>query len=261
MHSLILTTLVATLAAAVSAQNCNPTYNTPSAGPCFANCNEEAGKTFYSDWTSDSSSQNFLKSLTIMCNKGTSEYMAFMTKAGMCMVSCANPDLFNQEFASACAWWQLHKSDACDATSVTTAEVTTNTMTATITTSSSSAVTPSSSSTVTPSSSSIVDTPSSSTAVTTSIQSESTSTSNSATTANVMTASSGVISVPVTTASASDLNVTSVVSSAGSVSSDSHAPSASQSNTTSSQTPNAANNLKTGSIAVIAFVAVTYLTI
>ncbi|CAO3699888.1 unnamed protein product [Rhizopus stolonifer] len=246
MRSLILTTLVATLATTVSAQNCNPTYNTPSVGPCFATCNEEAGKTFYSDWTSDSSSQNFLKSLTIMCNKGTSEYMAFMTKAGMCMVSCANPDLFNQEFASACAWWQLHKSDTCDATSVTTAEVTTTTTTA---------------AEITASSSSTVDTPSSSTATTTSIQSESTSTSNSATTANIMTASSGVISVPVTIASSSAFNVISVVSSAGSASSASHAPSASQSVTTSNQIPSAANNLKTGSVAVIAFVVVTYLTI
>lgn len=39
MRSLTLIAL-STIAAAVSAQNCNPTYNTTSAGPCFANCNE-----------------------------------------------------------------------------------------------------------------------------------------------------------------------------------------------------------------------------
>ncbi|ORE21699.1 hypothetical protein BCV71DRAFT_167306, partial [Rhizopus microsporus] len=106
-------TLAAAAATAVSAQSCNPTYNTPSAGECFAKCNESAGKTFFSDWTSDPASPNFLKSLSLMCSKGTAEYMAFMTKAGMCMVSCSNPDLFNQEFASACAWWEQHKNDSC----------------------------------------------------------------------------------------------------------------------------------------------------
>ncbi|KAG1043650.1 hypothetical protein G6F43_011614 [Rhizopus delemar] len=115
MRSLTLVAL-STIAAAVSAQNCNPTYNTTSAGPCFANCNEKAGKELYSDWTNDSASPNFLKSLSYMCNKGTSEYMAFMTTAGMCMVSCSNPELFSTEFASACAWWQVHRNDTCSST-------------------------------------------------------------------------------------------------------------------------------------------------
>lgn len=74
---------------------------------------QSAGKTFFSDWTSDPASPNFIKSLSLMCNKGSAEYMAFMTKAGMCMVSCSNPESFSQEFASACAWWQEHKNDSC----------------------------------------------------------------------------------------------------------------------------------------------------
>ncbi|KAG0764760.1 hypothetical protein G6F57_007564 [Rhizopus arrhizus] len=119
MRSLTLVAL-STLAAAVSAQNCNPTYNTTSAGPCFANCNEKAGKELYSDWTNDSTSPHFLKSLSFMCNKGTSEYMAFMTTAGMCMVSCSNPELFSTEFASACAWWQVHRNDTCSLSNQTT---------------------------------------------------------------------------------------------------------------------------------------------
>ncbi|KAG1554838.1 hypothetical protein G6F49_007666 [Rhizopus delemar] len=103
-------------AAAFSAKKIKPTNKTTTPGPRFANCNEKAGKELYSDWTNDSASPNFLKSLSYMCNKGTSEYMAFMTTAGMCMVSCSNPELFSTEFASACAWWQVHRNDTCSST-------------------------------------------------------------------------------------------------------------------------------------------------
>lgn len=62
----------------------------------------------------DHTSPNFLASLTLMCNKGTSEYLAFMSKAGMCMAGCSDdPELFNAEFAGACAWWAIHKNDSC----------------------------------------------------------------------------------------------------------------------------------------------------
>lgn len=40
MRSAAFVTLAAAAATAVSAQSCNPTYNTPSAGECFAKCNE-----------------------------------------------------------------------------------------------------------------------------------------------------------------------------------------------------------------------------
>ncbi|KAG0747639.1 hypothetical protein G6F22_005469 [Rhizopus arrhizus] len=46
--------------------------------------------------------------------------MAFMTTAGMCMVSCSNPELFSTEFASACAWWQVHRNDTCSLSNQTT---------------------------------------------------------------------------------------------------------------------------------------------
>lgn len=62
----------------------------------------------------DHTSPNFIPSLTLMCNKGTSEYLAFMSKAGMCMAACSDdPELFNAEFAGACAWWATHKNDKC----------------------------------------------------------------------------------------------------------------------------------------------------
>ena len=68
----------------------------------------------------DHTSSNFLASLTLMCNKGTSEYLAFMSKAGMCMAACTdNPELFNAEFAGACAWWAIHKNDTCGGSSST----------------------------------------------------------------------------------------------------------------------------------------------
>lgn len=68
----------------------------------------------------DHTSSNFIPSLTLMCNKGTSEYLAFMSKAGMCMAGCSDdPELFNAEFAGACAWWAIHKNDTCGGSSST----------------------------------------------------------------------------------------------------------------------------------------------
>lgn len=68
----------------------------------------------------DHTSSNFIASLTLMCNKGTSEYLAFMSKAGMCMAGCTDdPELFNAEFAGACAWWAIHKNDTCGGSSST----------------------------------------------------------------------------------------------------------------------------------------------
>lgn len=68
----------------------------------------------------DHTSSNFIASLTLMCNKGTSEYLAFMSKAGMCMAGCTDdPELFNAEFAGACAWWAIHKNNTCGGSSST----------------------------------------------------------------------------------------------------------------------------------------------
>ncbi|KAI8377141.1 hypothetical protein EDC96DRAFT_494640 [Choanephora cucurbitarum] len=62
----------------------------------------------------DPDSPLFIKSLSVMCNKGTPEYLAFMTKAGMCMVNCPDdPTLFNNEFSGACSWYSQHKNDTC----------------------------------------------------------------------------------------------------------------------------------------------------
>ncbi|KAL9551467.1 hypothetical protein MBANPS3_004257 [Mucor bainieri] len=114
MRSTLAIAVVAAAAVAVSAEDCNPSYNVPTSGTCFTNCNVNAGNTFVSGWTMDHTSPNFIPSLTLMCNKGTAEYLAFMSKAGMCMASCTDDQaLFNNEFAGACAWWAEHKNDKC----------------------------------------------------------------------------------------------------------------------------------------------------
>jgi hypothetical protein len=74
-----------------------------------------------SGWTIDHTSPKFLDSLKLMCTKGTPEYTAFMTKAGMCMAGCKDdPELFNAEFAGACGWYAQHKSDICDTNTAAT---------------------------------------------------------------------------------------------------------------------------------------------
>lgn len=84
-----------------------------------------------SGWTMDHTSPKFLDSLKLMCTKGTPEYTAFMTKAGMCMAGCKDdPELFNSEFAGACAWYAAHKSDTCDANAATTTTAAPATITA-----------------------------------------------------------------------------------------------------------------------------------
>ncbi|KAI8988847.1 hypothetical protein BDB01DRAFT_757532 [Pilobolus umbonatus] len=110
--------LVALAATAVAAQNCNPTYNVAGSGECFTGCNIKAGQAYYKDWTMDSTSPHFIPSLQVMCTKGNPVYTAFMTSAGMCMMSCKDDqDLFNKEFAGACAWYAEHKNDVCEETS------------------------------------------------------------------------------------------------------------------------------------------------
>ncbi|KAF1801027.1 hypothetical protein V8B55DRAFT_1390225 [Mucor lusitanicus] len=134
MRSTIAITLAAA-AVAVSAQNCNPSYNVPGSTDCFTSCNVKAGQEFVSGWTMDSSSPKFLDSLKLMCTKGTTDYMSFMTKAGTCMAACAgdDPELFNAEFQGACAWYAQHSGDTC-ASATTAAQTTTATQTTAATT-------------------------------------------------------------------------------------------------------------------------------
>ncbi|GAA5806882.1 hypothetical protein MFLAVUS_000230 [Mucor flavus] len=105
-----------TAATAVSAV-CNPSYNVTTSGECFTGCNVEAGNNFLPGWTMDPASDKFIPSLKLMCSKGTVQYTAFMTKAGMCMMKCTDPqELFNNEFAGACGWYAEHKDDPCAST-------------------------------------------------------------------------------------------------------------------------------------------------
>ncbi|KAI9472272.1 MAG: hypothetical protein EXX96DRAFT_351115 [Benjaminiella poitrasii] len=116
MRSSVALTL-AVAGAAVSAQSCNPTYNVTTSGECFTNCNIQAGQKYVPGWTMDHTSSVFLDSLKLMCTKGTSEYLAFMSEAGMCMAGCPDdPALFVNEFADACSWYAEHKNDTCSST-------------------------------------------------------------------------------------------------------------------------------------------------
>ncbi|CAO3683055.1 unnamed protein product [Rhizopus stolonifer] len=105
----------ATFIASTLAANCNPSYNVAGSGECYTNCNIKAGEKYVSGWTMDYTSELFIKSLSIMCNKTGPNYTSFMTTAGICMAGCteSNPDDFNNEFAGACAWWNVHKNDTC----------------------------------------------------------------------------------------------------------------------------------------------------
>ncbi|KAF7731967.1 hypothetical protein EC973_007072 [Apophysomyces ossiformis] len=116
MHPLVLVGTLALTSVASAATNCNPSYNVPSAGECISNCNKKAGTGLYKDWTNDPASPNFIQSLSYQCQKGTTSYTAFMTDAGMCMMSCSKDEqsAFGKEFGGACQWYAAHKDDKCD---------------------------------------------------------------------------------------------------------------------------------------------------
>ncbi|ORE02472.1 hypothetical protein BCV72DRAFT_297726 [Rhizopus microsporus var. microsporus] len=113
------------------AANCNPSYNVPGSGECYTNCNIKAGQKFVPGWTMDHTSELFIKSLTVMCDKSGPNYASFMTTAGICMAGCkdSDPEDFNKEFAGACAWWNAHKNDKCDSKTTTTSTTTKTTTT------------------------------------------------------------------------------------------------------------------------------------
>ncbi|KAI9337090.1 hypothetical protein BD770DRAFT_300421, partial [Pilaira anomala] len=127
---------IATFVGSAFAADCNPSYNVAPSTECFTACNVKAGQKFVPGWTMDSKSELFVKSLTVMCDKSSSNYGSFMATAGMCMVACAgdDPELFNAEWAGACAWWADHKNDKCAAATTTTTvkPVTTTTTTTTV---------------------------------------------------------------------------------------------------------------------------------
>ncbi|KAI8087055.1 uncharacterized protein B0P05DRAFT_465858, partial [Gilbertella persicaria] len=127
--TLAISVAIATLASTALAADCNPSYNIASSTECYTNCNVKAGQKYVDGWTMDHTSPLFLDSLAIMCNKSGPNYGSFMTTAGICMTSCAgdDPELFNKEFASACAWWNEHKNDKCTAKTTTTTVKTTTT--------------------------------------------------------------------------------------------------------------------------------------
>ncbi|CAO3610744.1 unnamed protein product [Mucor hiemalis] len=122
MRSTIAIAAAATFASTALAANCNPSYNVAPSTACFTKCNVDKGQKWVPGWTMDSKSEKFLDSLALMCNKSGPNYGSFMAAAGMCMAGCTgdDPELFNKEFAGACAWWGTHKNDKCDAGATTT---------------------------------------------------------------------------------------------------------------------------------------------
>lgn len=80
---------------------------------------KKSGQSLWPEWTDDPASSNFINSLAFQCEKGTPNYMAFMTSAGMCMTSCSADDqaAFKTEFQQACQWYTSHSNDTCSGSS------------------------------------------------------------------------------------------------------------------------------------------------
>jgi len=96
---------------------CSINYNVKPEPQCIADCNRKAGQSLWSQWTDDPSSPDFIKSLGYMCDKGTEDYMTFMTKGGECMVSCSKEDqkAFTDSYGQICDFYDAYtKQPACD---------------------------------------------------------------------------------------------------------------------------------------------------
>ncbi|KAI9250181.1 hypothetical protein BDA99DRAFT_523076 [Phascolomyces articulosus] len=103
-------------AASAAAANCNPSYNVAAGPECITKCRQEAGLAMDKSYTLDASSDKFISSLALECEKGTPSYTSFMTQSGMCMMKCSESDQADygsREHADACTWYTAHKSDTC----------------------------------------------------------------------------------------------------------------------------------------------------
>ncbi|WFD28760.1 hypothetical protein MNAN1_003774, partial [Malassezia nana] len=87
--------------------DCNVSYDVQPEPKCISDCNRKAGQSMWRDWTDDPSSPNFIKSMGFMCERGTPNYMTFMTKGGECMMKCskADQDTFTQTFGQICNFY------------------------------------------------------------------------------------------------------------------------------------------------------------
>ncbi|KAK9763055.1 hypothetical protein K7432_010625 [Basidiobolus ranarum] len=88
-------------------------YTGPLFGSCINNCNEQAGKVLFGDFSKDPTSPNLIKSLSFECDSTNPQRTAFMTKAGICMVGCttAEQDTYTNGYKAMCNWYQEHKND------------------------------------------------------------------------------------------------------------------------------------------------------
>ncbi|KAK9763160.1 hypothetical protein K7432_010421 [Basidiobolus ranarum] len=94
-------------------------YKLASPGSCIDDCNLQAGRTFFSDYTKDAKSPNFVKSLAYECDRSHADRISFMSKAGICMAKCstAEQDSYTNAYKAICGWYSQKLTCTADSTS------------------------------------------------------------------------------------------------------------------------------------------------
>jgi len=98
---------------------------------------QTVGKSIFSDYNDlDDYGPSFIKSLSFTFERGTPNTVTFMTKAGMCMGKCPQPelDLYTDNYPIKLTWYNSHKGDTPPPRPVTTTTTTTTTTVAPTTT-------------------------------------------------------------------------------------------------------------------------------
>ncbi|KAF9430296.1 hypothetical protein BGZ76_000894 [Entomortierella beljakovae] len=104
--------LIATLAAIANAQSAYFPFSPE--GPCVSECTNTAGKSFFANYNDkDEYGPYFIESLSYTFERGTPKAIKFMTKAGMCMGACAQPelDLYTANYSPKLEWYKLNKAN------------------------------------------------------------------------------------------------------------------------------------------------------
>ncbi|KAG9324876.1 hypothetical protein KVV02_003283 [Mortierella alpina] len=96
-----------------SAAPVDPYYPFQPNGPCVHKCLTDAGKSMYSDFTTDPHNPNFIKSLGYAHDRGTPKYTAFHTTSGMCIAGCpkSEQDHYSAQNDAKTVWYAEHKND------------------------------------------------------------------------------------------------------------------------------------------------------
>ncbi|KAG0233341.1 hypothetical protein BGW42_000457 [Actinomortierella wolfii] len=102
---------VAAFSAVVSAESAY--FPFPPEGDCVSNCTNTVGKTFFQNYNDrDEYGKYFIKSLSYTFERGTPTTIQFMTKAGMCMSSCPQPELdqYTASYPKKLVWYRENKN-------------------------------------------------------------------------------------------------------------------------------------------------------